>query len=180
MIAQSFMDIDRSTPLLGGLAPREFMHRHWQKKPLLIRAAKPPGTAIVTRAELFALAGDDAVESRLVVRDGDRWSLRHGPFVRRSLPALKAPHWTLLVQGADLHLDGAPRLLGDFRFVPDARLDDLVGRELTWEAAPGASVIALPHPSGASTWLNDHARVELWRRGLELLAARWKALSVTG
>ena len=40
MIAQSFMDIDRSTPLLGGLSAREFMRRHWQKKPLLIRCCE--------------------------------------------------------------------------------------------------------------------------------------------
>ena len=59
---------------------------------------------------------------------------------------------------------------------PDARLDDVVGRELSWAAAPGASVLALPHPSGASTWLNDPARVELWRRGIALLAARWAEL----
>jgi uracil-DNA glycosylase len=61
-------------------------------------------------------------------------------------------------------------------FGPEARLDALVGRELTWEEAPGATVIALPHPSGASTWLNDPARVELWRRGIELLAAHWRTL----
>ena len=40
-------------------------------------------------------------------------------------------------------------------------IDDLVGRELSWKAAPGASVLCLPHPSGASTWLNDAGRVEL-------------------
>ena len=42
--------------------------------------------------------------------------------------------------------------------------------------APGASVLCLPHPSGASTWLNDPARVELWRRGIGLLRDRWQAL----
>ena len=126
MIAQSFMHIGRSTPLLGGLSAREFMRRHWQKKPLLIRAAKPSGTPIVKRSELFALAAEDSVESRLIQRDGDRWSLRHGPFARRTLPGLQVPHWTLLVQGADLHLEAAHRLLGDFRFVPSARLDDVM------------------------------------------------------
>ena len=40
----------------------------------------------------------------------------------------------------------------------------------------GASVLCLPHPSGASTWLNDPARVELWRRGLTLLRDRWAEL----
>ena len=41
----------------------------------------------------------------------------------------------------------AARRIGS-RSAPDARLDDLVGRELTWEAAPDASVLCLPHPSG--------------------------------
>ena len=63
-----------------------------------------------------------------------------------------------------------------FAFGPAARLDDLVGRELTWGAAPGASVLALPHPSGASTWLNDTRRVELWRSGIGLLRTRWAEL----
>jgi hypothetical protein len=61
-------------------------------------------------------------------------------------------------------------------FGPKARLDELVGRELSWERAPGASVLALPHPSGASTWLNDPARAELWRTAIGLLAARWAEL----
>ena len=34
-----------------------------------------------------------------------------------------------------------------FAFGPSARLDDLVGKPLTWELAPDASVLALPHPS---------------------------------
>jgi Uracil DNA glycosylase superfamily. len=63
-----------------------------------------------------------------------------------------------------------------YAFGPRVRLDDLVGRQLRWDLAPGASVLALPHPSGASTWLNDSARVELWRRGIELLAATWRTL----
>ena len=63
-----------------------------------------------------------------------------------------------------------------YAFGASARLDHLVGRELSWERAPGASVLALPHPSGASTWLNDPARVELWRRGIELLATAWGTL----
>jgi uracil-DNA glycosylase len=64
-------------------------------------------------------------------------------------------------------------------FGPAARLDDLVGRELTWDLAPHASVLALPHPSGASTWLNDPARTVLWRRTIELLRDRWLAVQWT-
>ena len=120
------MDLTLRTPLLGGLTPATFMRRHWQKKPLLIRGAVPGSGAVVTRALLFKLAADEAVESRLVVHDGADWSLRHGPFKRAAIPPLKQPRWTLLVQGIDLHLAAARALLERFRFVPDARLDDVM------------------------------------------------------
>jgi uracil-DNA glycosylase len=90
-----------------------------------------------------------------------RWT----PFLDEEL-RLVAPRLVVLVGGlAHRHAFGAA-----------ARLDDLVGRELAWERAPAAAVIALPHPSGASTWLNDPARAVLWRRAIELLREHWRAL----
>ena len=120
------MDITRATPLLGGISPQTFMRRHWQKKPLLIRQAVPGVLALLSRAELFELAARDDVESRLIVRDAGGWSLRHGPLRRRAIPSPKRRGWTLLVQGLDLHLAAAHELLQRFRFVPEARLDDLM------------------------------------------------------
>lgn len=120
------IDIDQASALLGGLAPRDFMRRHWQKKPLLVRAALPAARPFVERPRLFELAARDDVESRLVVHDRSGWTLRHGPFARRALPPLQQPRWSLLVQGLDLHLDAAHELLQRFRFVPDARLDDVM------------------------------------------------------
>ena len=120
------MDLNLALPLLGGLSPAQFMRRHWQKTPLLVRQALPGVAAPLSRRELFALAADDAVEARLVVQSGKGWSLRHGPLPRRALPPLAQPGWTLLVQGLDLHLQAAHELLSRFRFVPDARLDDLM------------------------------------------------------
>ena len=120
------MDIALATPLLGGLTPQDFMHRHWQKKPLLVRGAYPGGTPPIARAELFELAARGDVQSRLVVHAEAGWTLARGPFARRALPPLKQPHWTLLVQGVDTQLDSAHRLMSNFRFVPDARLDDLM------------------------------------------------------
>lgn len=137
---------DTPTPLLGGLSPSAFMRRHWQKQPLLIRQAVPGVQAPLDRAALFALAGEEFVESRLIVQqrlaqaqpgkvgkgakaaaaDDAGWSLKHGPLNRRSLPPLTQPGWTLLVQGLDLHVPAAHELLQRFRFVPDARLDDLM------------------------------------------------------
>ena len=102
------------------------MRRHWQKKPLLVRQAWPGVRPPIDRPALFDLAGTEGVESRLLTRFDDRWRLRHGPFARRALPPLKKPDWTLLVQGLDLHWQAAHEMLQPFRFVPDARLDDLM------------------------------------------------------
>lgn len=93
--------------------------------------------------------------------DIERWT----PFLREEL-RLVAPDLVLLVGG----------FAHRFAFGARVKLDELVGRELAWDAAPGASVLCLPHPSGASTWLNDAGRVDLWRRGIELLRDRWAAL----
>jgi 50S ribosomal protein L16 3-hydroxylase len=120
------MELTLALPLLGGLSAQQFMRRHWQKKPLLVRQALPGVAAPLARSQLFALAATDAVESRLVVHGAQGWSLRHGPLPRRALPPLAQPGWTLLVQGLDLHLQAAHELLTRFRFVPDARLDDLM------------------------------------------------------
>ncbi len=120
------MDTTLPTPLLAGLSPQAFMRRHWQKKPLLIRQALPGLAGPLSRNELFALAARDGVESRLIQQRAKGWTMRHGPFARRQLPALAQPGWTLLVQGVDLHVAAAHALLSRFRFVPDARLDDLM------------------------------------------------------
>ena len=121
------MDIDQPLALLGGITAAQFMRRHWQKKPLLVRQAIPGFKPPVPRTELFALAGQDGVESRLVQQlDGDAWKLQSGPLSRRALPPLARRQWTLLVQGVDLHDDRLHALLQQFRFVPDARLDDLM------------------------------------------------------
>lgn len=120
------MDTDRPLALLGGLTPAQFMKRHWQKKPLLVRNAVPGLQPVLAPRELFALAAREDVESRLVAREGKSWRMQRGPLARRALPALKQPAWTLLVQGVDLHEPRAHALLHSFSFLPAARLDDLM------------------------------------------------------
>ncbi len=117
---------NQALQLLGGISPAEFMSTYWQKKPLLIRNAIPDFKPLLTRAELFELAEQDDVESRLIVANGDKWKLSHGPMALKSLPTLKKPNWTLLVQGVDLHDTQVNALKNQFRFAPDARLDDLM------------------------------------------------------
>jgi len=124
------MDVNQPVQLLGGLSPAQFMRRCWQKKPLMIRGAFPHFDPALDRSALFALAAQEEVESRLVMRP-DResrggWKTRQGPFSHRALPSRKRAGWTLLVQGVDLHVEAVHALLNQFRFAPDARLDDLM------------------------------------------------------
>jgi len=166
------MDIDIATPLLGGLSPQAFMRRHWQKKPLLVRGAYAGGTPPIARGQLFELAARDEVESRLVVHEGARWTLARGPFARRALPPLKQPRWTLLVQGVDLHLDEAHRLLTNFRFVPDARLDDLMVSYASDGGGVGPHVdsydVFLLQLRGRRRWRVGPCKAPAFRAGLPL------------
>lgn len=117
---------DEPAALLGNLTPAQFMRRYWQKKPLLIRGAIPGIQAPLSREQLFDLADDDDVESRLITHFRKTWAMEHGPFDPDQLPSVKKSDWTLLVQGLNLHNDAARALLDRFRFLPDARVDDLM------------------------------------------------------
>lgn len=151
---------DQPLQLLGGLTPQKFMQRYWQKKPLLIRQAIPGFQPLLSRPELFALSAREDVESRLIVReDSGAWQLRHGPFNRSTFPAFKRPDWTLLVQGVDLHVDAVHDLMKSFRFVPDARLDDLM---ISW-ASEGGGVG--PHFDSYDVFLLQAHGKRRWRIG---------------
>lgn len=150
---------DTPRTMLGGLSPAQFMRRYWQKKPLLIRNAFPGFTPFVNRQALFAMAADEVVESRMIVHKASGWTLRHGPFARTVFPPLKQPRWTLLVQGVDLHLDAGRALLERFRFVPDARLDDLM---ISW-ASDGGGVG--PHFDSYDVFLLQASGQRHWRIG---------------
>jgi 50S ribosomal protein L16 3-hydroxylase len=148
----------RSLQLLGGLTPREFMRRHWQRRPLLVRSALAGIVQPLSRSELFALAARDDVESRLVrVRNTRDWSLTPGPIARSKLPRVREPGWTLLVQGVDLHHEAAHSLLQQFRFVPDARLDDVM---ISW-ASDGGGVG--PHADSYDVFLLQASGTRRWR-----------------
>lgn len=178
------IDVDQATALLGGLSPSQFMRKHWQKKPLLIRQAVPGITSPIDRASLFDLAAQEEVESRLIVHKAaatpgqsatpvktsksaagkgaaaaSDWTLEHGPLNRRSLPPLKQGGWTLLVQGLDLHVPAAHDLLQRFRFVPEARLDDLMISYATDGGGVG------PHYDSYDVFLLQVHGTRRWRVG---------------
>ena len=145
--------------LLGGCSAATFLRRFWQKDALLVRGALPNFAGLFSAQQLHALALRDDVESRLVVRDGARWSLAHGPFRRVDFRALPARNWTLLVQGVNLHSSAADALLRRFAFIPYARLDDL----MVSLAAPGGGVG--PHFDAYDVFLLQGTGRRRWRYG---------------
>jgi len=110
-----------------GMPPADFLSRHWQKRPLLIRAGLTPFRDPLSPEELAGLACEAEVESRLVLGNRERgFELRHGPFAEHAFSALPAVDWTLLVQDVEKHLPALGELLAPFRFIPDWRIDDLM------------------------------------------------------
>ena len=139
--------MNESLPQLGGLSAQQFLRRHWQRRPVLMRGAALGAAGRISRQELFALARLPGVESRLVRGAEGRWTLRHGPFAR--LPALSEPQWTLLVQGCEAHLPVARALMDAYRFLPDARLDDVMSTASTMAASTRMST---PTTSSSCRW----------------------------
>ena len=114
----------KKLPLLGNITPAEFLRDYWHKKPMLIRGAIPGFKPLLKFEKLAELARLNHVESRLVTQRDGNWDMQHGPLTE--LPPRTEPNWTMLVQGVNLHDERADALLRQFRFVPDARLDDLM------------------------------------------------------
>jgi 50S ribosomal protein L16 3-hydroxylase len=139
--------------ILGGLTAKDFLRRHWQKRPLLVRGALPGFTGVASPARLARLAARADVESRWVRRAGERWRVTHGPLRCDMLPRRS----TLLVSGVNLHVPAADALLRRFDFVPQARLDDVM---VSW-ASPGGGVG--PHVDSYDVFLLQGAGRRVWR-----------------
>ncbi|QDQ88010.1 cupin domain-containing protein [Alcaligenaceae bacterium SJ-26] len=153
------IDINQPLALLGGLTPKTFMREYWQRKPLLIRQAIPGFKPPVSVADLKRMSKQDEVESRLVWKENARWQLEKGPFSR--LPKASEPDWTLLVQSVDQHVDAAAALTHQFRFVPDARMDDLMISIATDGGGVG------PHYDSYDVFLLQGVGQRRWRIGAQ-------------
>ncbi len=112
------------------------MRTHWQRKPLLVRAAFADFRDPLSPAEVMRLAGRDEAQSRLIMGRGKRWSLEHGPIGASRFKQLPSRDWTVLVQDTNHFCRAADRLLDHFDFVPHARIDDV----MVSYAVPGGSV----------------------------------------
>ena len=160
------MQINEPIQMLGDLSPKEFMRSYWHKKPLLVKGAFKDFKPVLTRAELFNLASSDEVHSRLVQYHAGEgklhqssWEVRSGPIKSRDKPSFTKEAWTLLVQGVDLVNKDAAQLLRQFRFIPDARLDDLMISYATDKGGVG------PHFDSYDVFLIQASGQRLWRIG---------------
>jgi 50S ribosomal protein L16 3-hydroxylase len=142
--------------MLGGLTPRTFLRRCWQKRPLFVRNALPQFVTMIDPRALAALARRDDVESRIVERRGSRWETLHGPFGKVSV---RKKNWTILVSGVNLHARAADDLLRRFQFIPQARLDDV----MVSYATPGGGVG--PHVDSYDVFLVQGFGRRRWRVG---------------
>ena len=164
----------KNPAVLGAITPETFLAKYWQKKPLLIRGAIPGMQPLLSREALFAMAARDDVESRLLTCFRQQWKLEHGPL--SALPPVSKKLWTLLVQGVNLHDDQAERLLHQFRFVPDARLDDLMISYATDGGGVGAHFdsydVFLLQAHGQRRWRISAQKDLTLREGLPLKILR--------
>ena len=154
------MNTDQALPLLGKLSPGQFMRRHWQRKPLLVRQAIPGFESPISADELAGLALEEEVESRLVLEHGAHpWELRRGPFAEDTFSQLPERDWTLLVQAVDQFVPEVAEVLKDFGFLPSWRIDDL----MISFAAPGGSVG--PHFDNYDVFLLQAEGQRRWKIG---------------
>lgn len=109
---------------LAGYSVKTFMEEDWHVRPKVFRQAFPNFEPLCDIDTVFEMAADEDIESRLIKQAYGEWTLEHGPF--EELPDLNQRNWTVLIQGLDLVLPEAHDFLQQFRFIPDARLDDIM------------------------------------------------------
>ncbi len=134
------MNAPAAASILGPTTPQQFLRRHWQREPLLVRGASDAWGDVLSPQELAGLAMEDAVESRIVsVPAGGgpgQWQLTHGPFEAQQFTDAAAEGWTLMVQSVDQWLPEVAAIIKQFDFLPAWRLDDV----MVSYAAPGGGV----------------------------------------
>lgn len=130
--------MQNNTHPLGNIPLSTFLQEFWQQKPLLIRNAIENYKCPISADEMAGLACEPDVESRIILEhDGDHpWQCQHGPFDESLFSQLPETHWTLLLQSCNVYIDTFAKLLEQFRFIPNWRVDDV----MVSYAPPGGSV----------------------------------------
>ena len=136
-----------------------FLRDHWQRTPLLIRNPWDDWRNPLEPGELAGLACEESIESRLVVADGESWSVEAGPLSEARFGRLGKAPWTLLVQAVDHHVPEVAALIEPFRFVPNWRIDDVMVSYATDQGGVG------PHFDQYDVFLVQGLGRRRWRVG---------------
>ena len=120
------MRLNPKNHILGKISNDVFLKKYWQKKPLLIRGAIKNFKSSITEKDLFKIAQNETAISRLIEYKHGIWQVKYGPFKKSDLPKKTNTSWTMLVQNINHHVPFAESFLNLFKFIPYARLDDLM------------------------------------------------------
>jgi 50S ribosomal protein L16 3-hydroxylase len=110
----------------------EFMSKHWRRQPKAFRSGLESALNNIDISLLYQrildLTALDTVESRLIRKANDTFSLSLGPFSNETVSsALSKPNNMLMLQGADQHIATLSDLLTkEFNFIPRWRIEDIM------------------------------------------------------
>ncbi len=142
-----------------GMSPAMFLRKHWQKKPLLIRAAIKNFVSPISPDDLAFLACRRQALARLILGQGKRYSVRTGPFSAPDFANLPARNWTLLVQDVDKFDPEVRAIMQLFSFLPSWRLEDIMVSYAVRGGSVGAHVdqydVFLLQAAGHRRWQID-------------------------
>lgn len=151
------MRLNRKNHILGKTSVDVFLKKYWQKKPLLIRNAIENFQSPITEKDLFKIAQNEEVISRLIEFKKDLWQVKYGPFKKSDFTKQKNAPWTVLVQNMNHHFSFADSFLKFFKFIPYARLDDLMVSYATKKGSVG------PHFDSYDVFLFQAKGEREWR-----------------
>jgi len=151
------MRLNRKTHILGKISINDFLKNYWQKKPLLIKNAIANFESPITESDLFTIAQNEEAVSRLIEYKQDIWQVKYGPFKKSDLPKKTNIPWTILVQNINHYLPFAESFLNLFKFIPYARLDDLMISYATKKGSVG------PHFDSYDVFLFQAQGIREWK-----------------
>jgi len=151
------MRLNRKTHILGKTSVHDFLKNYWQKKPLLIKNAIANFESPITESDLFTIAQNEEAVSRLIEYKQDIWQVKYGPFKKSDLPKKTNIPWTILVQNINHYLPFAESFLNLFKFIPYARLDDLMISYATKKGSVG------PHFDSYDVFLFQAQGIREWK-----------------
>jgi len=151
------MRLNRKTHILGKTSINDFLKNYWQKKPLLIKNAIANFVSPITESDLFAIAQNEETVSRLIEQKQGIWQVKYGPFRKSDLPKRTSIPWTILVQNINHYLPFAESFLNLFKFIPYARLDDLMISYATKKGSVG------PHFDSYDVFLFQAQGIREWK-----------------